>query len=72
LQRWLDNHHGAPSTVRGYADHVRRYLNPLLGHLLLAEVSVAHVEEVFRIITREHQDAGRRRWIGSVRRCGRR
>jgi hypothetical protein len=58
LQRWLDDHQGAPSTVRGYADHVRRYLNPLLGHLLLAEVSVAHVEEMFQIITREHQDAG--------------
>ncbi|MEU8798599.1 hypothetical protein [Spirillospora sp. NPDC048819] len=45
LQRWLDDHQGAPSTVTGYADHVRRYLTPLLGHLLLAEVAVAHVEE---------------------------
>jgi hypothetical protein len=60
LRRWLENHQGAPSTVTGYADHVRRYLNPLLGHLLLAELSVAHVEEKFQIITREHKDAGRR------------
>ncbi|MFD0856954.1 hypothetical protein ACFQ07_32285, partial [Actinomadura adrarensis] len=28
LQRWLDNHQGAPSTVAGYTDHVRRYLDP--------------------------------------------
>ncbi len=60
LRRWLDNHPGAPSTVTGYADHVRRYLSPLLGHLLLAEVSVAHVEKMFQVITREHQAAGRR------------
>ncbi|TDB85772.1 hypothetical protein E1264_20060 [Actinomadura sp. KC216] len=60
LQRWLDDHQGAPSTVTGYTDHVRRYLSPLLGHLLLAEVSVAHVEEMFAVITREHQETGRR------------
>ncbi|TDC63555.1 site-specific integrase [Actinomadura sp. GC306] len=60
LRRWLENHQGAPSTVAGYADHVRRYLDPLLGHLLLAEVSVAHVEEMFQVITREHKNAGRR------------
>jgi integrase len=60
LQRWLENHRGAPFTVAGYTDHVRRYLDPLLGHLLLAELSVAHVEEMFHVITREHRDAGRR------------
>src|SRR5690606_6687835 len=60
LERWLENHPGAPSTVTGYADHVRRYLNPLLGHLLLAEMSVLRVEEMFAVITREHQGAGRR------------
>jgi hypothetical protein len=46
--------------VTGYADHIRRSLSPLLGHLLLAELSVAHVEEVFQVITREHQAAGGR------------
>ncbi|WP_344591420.1 site-specific integrase [Actinomadura vinacea] len=60
LRRWLENHPGAPSTVGGYADHVRRYLNPLLGHLLLAELSVVHVEEMFAVIAREHEQAGRR------------
>lgn len=60
LQWWLDNHQGASSTVTGYADHVRRYLTPLLGHLLLAEVAVAHVEQMFQVIIREHQAAGRR------------
>ncbi|MGP4027451.1 hypothetical protein [Actinomadura sp. 3N407] len=44
----------------GYADHARRYMNPLLGHLLVAELSVAHVEEVFAVIEREHRQAGRR------------
>ncbi|TDB85782.1 site-specific integrase [Actinomadura sp. KC216] len=60
LHRWLDNHQGASSTVAGYAGHVRRYLDPLLGQLLLAEVSVAHVEEMFAVIAREHREAGRR------------
>jgi integrase len=60
LRRWLSDHSAAPSTVAGYADHVRRYLDPLLGHLLLTELSIAHVEEMFAVITREHQQAGRR------------
>ncbi|MFB4317580.1 site-specific integrase [Actinomadura sp. 21ATH] len=52
LRRWLDDHQGAPSTVAGYTDHVRRYLDPLLGHLLLKELSVAHVEEMFHVMER--------------------
>ncbi|XRQ08826.1 hypothetical protein ACN3XK_72060 [Actinomadura welshii] len=41
--------------MAGYTDHARRYLTPLL-----AEVSVAHVEEMPAVITREHQEARRR------------
>jgi hypothetical protein len=49
----------APSTVAGYAD-VSRYLNPLLDRPLLAELSMAHVKEMFQIITREHRESERR------------
>lgn len=53
LRRWLENHPGAASTVAGYADHARRYLNPLLGHLLVAELSVAHVEATSKRVVYE-------------------
>ncbi|XVQ07247.1 hypothetical protein ACQP1W_32125 [Spirillospora sp. CA-255316] len=32
----------------------------MLGHLLLGELSVAHVQEMFAVIEREHQEARRR------------
>jgi hypothetical protein len=34
----------AASTVRGYTAHVRLYLAPYLGQVLLAELSPAHVQ----------------------------
>ena len=48
----------APSTVRGYAAHVRLYLAPYLGQVLLAELSVAHVQAMFTAIIRQHQAFG--------------
>ncbi|WP_165966972.1 site-specific integrase [Actinomadura sp. 7K507] len=59
LQRWLDNHQGAPSTVTGYADHVRRYLTPQLGGLLLGELTVRHLREMIAAIVHEHERDGR-------------
>lgn len=37
-----------------------RHVHAGPGVMLPAEVSVAHVEEMFAVITREHQEAGRR------------
>ena len=48
----------APSTVRGYAAHVRLYLAPYLGEVLLAELSVAQVQAMFAAIIRQHQALG--------------
>ncbi|MGI5204741.1 tyrosine-type recombinase/integrase [Spirillospora sp. CA-108201] len=59
LGRWLANHPGAASTVAGYADHVERYLEPLLGDLLVAEVSVGQVERMLATIAPDYEQKGR-------------
>jgi integrase len=59
LARWLRDHAGAASTVAGYANHVRLYLAPHLGGLLLGELRVEHVREMFAAIVYKHQQDGR-------------
>jgi hypothetical protein len=52
LDRWLDQRAGLrESTRRGYASHVRVYLAPHLGRILLAELSASHVQAMFTGIT---------------------
>ena len=59
LAHWLASRTSpATSTMRGYAAHVRVYLAPYLGQVLLAELSAAHVQAMFTAITRQHQAAG--------------
>lgn len=59
LAHWLASRSSpAASTVRGYAAHVRLYLVPYLGNMLLADLSAAHVQAMFTAITRQHQAAG--------------
>jgi len=59
LHRWLACRTSpASSTVRGYAAHVRLYLQPHLGAILLAELTTAHVQAMFTAITRQHQATG--------------
>jgi len=48
----------APSTVRGYATHVRLYLVPYLGQVLLAELTAGQVQAMFAAIIRQHQELG--------------
>jgi integrase len=48
----------APSTVRGYAAHVRLYLVPYLGQVLLAELTAGQVQAMFAPIIRQHQALG--------------
>jgi len=48
----------APSTVRGYAAHVRLYLGPYLGEVLLAELTTGHVQAMFTAIIRQHHALG--------------
>jgi len=45
LAHWLEGR-AAPrfSTLRGYASHVRLYLEPCLGQILLADLRTAHVK----------------------------
>jgi len=60
LQRWLGQL-GRPreSTRRGYASHVRLYLAPYLGRVLLAELAARQVQAMFTAIARQHAAAGR-------------
>jgi Phage integrase, N-terminal SAM-like domain len=60
LERWLVSR-TAPrsSTLRGYAAHVRLYLAPYLGQILLADLSPAHVQAMFTAISRQHEVMGR-------------
>jgi len=42
LDRWLEQRTGPrESTIRGYAAHVRLYLRPCLGHILLADLTAS-------------------------------
>jgi len=59
LEHWLASRTSpAASTVRSYAGHVRLYLKPYLGQVLLAELSAAHVQAMFTAITRHQNAAG--------------
>lgn len=60
LERWLASRTcPATSTVRGYAAHVRLYLKPYLGPILLSELATGHVQAMFTAIIREHEVEGR-------------
>jgi len=59
LAHWLASRTSpATSTMRGYAAHVRLYLAPYLGPVLLAELSAGHVQAMFTAISRQHQELG--------------
>jgi integrase len=59
LAHWLVSRTApAASTVRGYTAHMRMYLAPYLGQILLAELSAAHVQAMFTAIIRQHQALG--------------
>jgi len=48
----------AASTVRGYAAHVRLYLGPYLGEVLLTELTTGQAQAMFTAIIRQHQALG--------------
>jgi hypothetical protein len=62
--QWLDHRpegRAAPkfSTVRGYASHIRLYLEPCLNQILLADLRTAHVQAMFTTIARQRAAQGR-------------
>ena len=60
LDRWLEQRTGPrESTMRGYAAHVRLYLRPCLGQILLADLTAQHVQAMFTAIGRQHEAEGR-------------
>jgi integrase len=59
LSHWLATRNRASWTVRGYTSHVRLYLAPYLGKLLLRELSVAHVHAMFTAIARHSEALGK-------------
>ena len=59
LAHWLASRTSpAASTVRGYAAHVRLYLGPYLGEVLLTELTAGQVQAMFTAIIRQHQALG--------------
>jgi integrase len=59
LAHWLVSRTSpAASTVRGYAAHVRLYLGPYLGEVLLTELTVGQVQAMVTAIIRQHQALG--------------
>jgi hypothetical protein len=76
LDRWLEQRTGPrESTIRGYAAHVRLYLRPCLGHILLADLTAQHVQAMFTSSPASTRPKGARSllppWPGSEPRCGR-
>jgi hypothetical protein len=59
LAQWLASRTSpASSTVRGYAGHIRLYLAPYLGRVLLVDLSVGQVQAMFTAIIRQHKALG--------------
>jgi integrase len=59
LAHWLVSRTApATSTLRGYTAHVRLYLTPYLGEVLLAELGTAQVQAMFAAIIRHHHALG--------------
>jgi len=59
LAHWLVSRTSpAASTIRGYAAHVRLYLGPYVGEVLLTELTVGQVQAMFTAIIRQHQALG--------------
>jgi hypothetical protein len=59
LAHWLVSRTSpAASTVRGYAAHVRLYLGPYLGEVLLTELTTGQAQAMFTAIIRQHQALG--------------
>ena len=61
--QWLEHWLAAravprPSTLGGYTAHMRMYLAPYLGQIMLADLSAAHVQAMFTAISRQHATAG--------------
>lgn len=56
LTRWVSGRRKIqPSTLRSYEGHIRLYLIPGLGHLMLDELSVAHLTDFYDIVAEENE-----------------
>ncbi|MCA1676410.1 MAG: tyrosine-type recombinase/integrase, partial [Actinobacteria bacterium] len=66
LREWLTSKNDLRrSTVRGYEQHITKYLEPELGHLRLSELRVAHVADALAQVT--SSDANRQRVRATLR-----
>ncbi|MEV6491569.1 tyrosine-type recombinase/integrase [Actinoplanes sp. NPDC051633] len=50
LWQWHGSRKIEPTTLSGYAGHIRNYLEPYLGHLPVDELRVGHVQAMFDAI----------------------
>jgi site-specific recombinase XerD len=69
LSLWVDMRLGSQwSTLRGYRQHIRNYLKPYLGDVLLRDLTAARVQAMFTAIVRTHGAAGRPLSAGTLQR----
>ncbi|MCF3960586.1 site-specific integrase [Streptomyces fuscigenes] len=47
LEVWLDSKKSRPTTLYGYASHVRYHLTPRIGHIRLDKLNVGHLDTLF-------------------------
>ncbi len=61
LRTWLDlvDVYLRPTTLRGYREHIHRYLLPYLGHHSLAELGTRDVQQMLRGLAAHRTPAGR-------------
>jgi hypothetical protein len=61
LRLWLDlvDVYLRPTTLRGYREHVHRYLVPYLGHHTLAELGTLDVQQMLRGLAAHRTPVGR-------------
>jgi hypothetical protein len=69
LSLWVDMRLGSQrSTMRGNRQHIRTYLKPHLGEVLLRDLTAARVQAMFTAIVRTHGATGRPLSAGTLQR----
>jgi integrase len=60
LREWVDSRHAlAPSTLKSYRDHIRLYLEPGLGLILLTELNTHDLVVFYKTLARRTTTCGR-------------
>lgn len=69
LSRWLSDakaQHIEPSTQREYQQKIDTYINPAIGHILLAKLTPIQIQGLYSGLVRKHLAGGTRRIVHAV------